>query len=345
MHTLTDSIEEFFNRTEKLTATGNLADASHSLQQLLFNQALINARAYNDSGVISFRQGNKEKSLEFYKKAVDLAPKEPIYRKNLADLYYFAFGNTETALAHYRQILVDNPRDFDASLAIGRICADLSKYFLSEAEDFFNIAEKIKPNDIFLAEERKKLTPYHLREINDNTNHTEINESSEHNNNNPEGLYNTLSHTFQPGKELEAEKMLLNFTETYSEFALAFNDLGVISHQLEKLDQAGQSYRKAVELDPENITFLKNLADFLFVIEEKPQEAMPLYHEILKDNPKDLETLMMIGNICLSLGSPEEARTFYNLVLDIEPWHQDASNTLEMLDKKEFKRSSDYDEN
>ncbi len=145
--------------------------------------------------------------------------------------------------------------------------------------------------------------------------------------------YNFLKSCLVPKREQEAEQQLLLFLEKFPEFALAHNDLGVISHKLGKLENAGIHYRKAVQLTPANITFRKNLADFIFVIEGHPEKAMIHYHEVLKLNPKDTEALMMIGNLCLSLGSTEEARNFFNLVSEIEPGNIDASLALEKLDE------------
>lgn len=333
MTNISDSIELFFTETESLAATGNLTEARQQLQELINRQDLIKARAYNDSGVICYRQGAKEKALENYLKAIELAPQESVYRKNLADLYYFEFGEIETALAHYRQILADDPRDFDASLAIGRICADLGKHFLNEAKDFFALAGKIRPDDELLAKECRKLGDSSIADGKFTGGQQPQKISAD--GGDPGDKYIKLSSDFQSGQEPETEKKLLTFLKQYPDFALAHNDLGVISHQLEKFDQAGRCYREAVRLAPENTTFRKNLADFIFIIEKQPEEAMPHYHEALKANPKDLETLMMIGNICLALGSQEEARNFFNLVLDIEPWNLDASKALEMLDEKD----------
>ena len=333
MTNINDNIGQFFSETENLAATGNLIKAEQQLQEFLKNQDLIKARAHNDAGVISYRQGEKKKALKHYQKAVELVPQEPLYRKNLADLCYFEYGLIETALAHYRQILADNPRDFDASFAIGKICSDLGKHFLTEAKEFFDLAGKIRPDDESLREELNKInssTPLKRTVAADHTAqkpHVTVGNIDE--------IYSDISNKFQAGQELETEKALQEFIEQHPDYALAYNDLGVISHQLEKIDQAGRCYRKAVSLAPENITFRKNLADFIFVIENKPEEAMPHYHEVLKSNPKDLEVLMMIGNICLALGSPEEARNFFNLVLDIEPWNLDASLALEVLDKND----------
>ena len=335
MTKINDSLEQFFSETENLAATGNLIDAEQQLRKFIDNQDLIRARAYNDSGVISYRQGAKEKALKSYQKAVELAPQEPVYRKNLADLCYFAYGEIETALAHYRQILADNPLDFDASFAIGKICSDLGNHFLAEAKDFFDLAGRIRPDDELLAGECRKLGEHTVFEnkMADEQQPQALYTSGGRDN--PSESYPKLSSTFQPGQGPETEKKLLEFIDQHPDYALAHNDLGVISHQLEKFDQAGRCYQEAVRLEPANITFRKNFADFLFIIANQPEEAMIHYHEALKANPKDLEVLMMIGNICLTLGSPEEARNFYNLVLDIEPWNLDASRSLERLDKSD----------
>ncbi len=332
MTSISNSIELFFTETESLAANGNLTESQQQLQEIIDQQDLISARAYNDSGVIFYRQGDKEKALEHYQKAVSLAPQEIVYRKNLADLCYFEFGNAQTALTHYRQILVDTPDDFDATLAIGRICADLGKYFLAEAGEFFDLAENIKPGDKLLVGERKNIKDYDVQNIEQK--HEPLVDPLKLNSD-PNAEYQKLSENFQPDREEETEKLILSFIEHYPSFSLAYNDLGVISHQLDKFDAAGRAYREAVRLHPTNITFRKNLADHIFIIEDDPEAAMEHYHTILTNNPKDLETLMMIGNICLALGSKEEARNFFNIVLDIEPWNLDASKALEMLDQNQ----------
>ena len=333
MSSLKININSFFSDTEALAATGNLDEAKLQLGKLIDNHDLFKARAYNDSGVIAYRQGNPDEALKYYQKAVQLAPKEIVYRKNLADLCYFELGDAQTALAHYRQILVDTPNDYDATLAIGQICADLGKHFLAEADAFFNLAENIKPGDELLAGERKNIVDSSVQNSKPATYPFDPNSD-------PNIEYQKLSENFQPGREDETEKLIASFIEQYPDFGLAYNDLGAISHQLDKLDDAGRAYREAVRLNPANITFRKNLADHIFVIENDPRNAMEHYHAILTDSPKDLETLMMIGNICLALNSEEEARNFFNLVLDIEPWNLNASNALEKLDQNKAKKNN-----
>ncbi len=329
-----NSINQFFSLTEKLADAGNLTEAQIQLDKLITDQDLVKARAYNDLGVIAYRQGEKDKALTHYQKAVKLAPTELTYRKNLADLCYFEFGDAQTALEHYRQIIVEKPDDFEAIFAIGRICADLSKHFCAEANDFFTLAEKIRPGDEFVAIERKRIG---------NAAHSTKQQTDDPPSSDPKEVidsttaYAKLSEKFQSIEAAETEKLIRSFLKQYPNFALAHNDLGVISHQLENFKQSGQCYKEAVRLEPDNDTFRKNLADFLFVIANDPEAAMEHYHAVLKNNPTDIESLMMIGNICLALDSADEARNFFNLVLEFEPWHSDATQSLKMLDEEDKK--------
>lgn len=326
-------INQLFTEIESLSASDKLAEARQKLDIFFSEETPILARAHNDAGVIAYRQGDKNDALQHYTKAVEMAPESPIFRKNLADLCYFEFGNAETALAHYRQILVDTPLDFDANIAIGRICADMGRHFLAEAEDFFNLAKRIRPEDVQLSEELNKLNSNNTESATEKivTDHT----SGQSSLSNAEQEYKLIESYLTPGREQEAEENLLLFLDKFPGFALAHNDLGVISHKLEKFENAGSCYREAVRLAPDNMTFRKNLADFIFIIENQPETAMVHYNEVLKTNPKDVETLMMIGSICLSLGSKDEARNFFNLVLSIEPWNIDADQAIENLNESE----------
>ena len=94
-------------------------------------------------------------------------------------------------------------------------------------------------------------------------------------------------------------------------------------------------YLKAVELEPENVTFRKNLADFLYVEEGRVEEALENYVEVLRIKPDDVETLLITGHICTAIERFEDAMSFYHKVLDIEPQNLDARQNLEALEKRQ----------
>ena len=123
------------------------------------------------------------------------------------------------------------------------------------------------------------------------------------------------------------EKLL----ERYPDFALAHNDLGVLYFNQGEKDKAFDHYRKAAEIQPDNITIQKNLANFYHIEKQQFQEAMELYLKILKMDPEDIETLLAIGDICIAVEEIDKAKTFYNRVLEIEPWNSKAWQVLQAI--------------
>ena len=125
------------------------------------------------------------------------------------------------------------------------------------------------------------------------------------------------------------EKLL----EVHPEFAMAHNDLGVLYFNQGAKDKALMHYEKAVEFQAENITFLKNLADFYYAELGRIEDALRLYVRVLNSQPEDVEVLLITGHICVALQKFEDAKDFYHRVLEIEPWNADARQNLDKLSK------------
>jgi Flp pilus assembly protein TadD len=90
-------------------------------------------------------------------------------------------------------------------------------------------------------------------------------------------------------------------------------------------------YEKAHKLDPGNITYRKNLADFYFVELEWTSDANQTYLDILKDNPFDIEALNALGTISLHLGRREQARQYFSRTLQLDTDNIDARQALQQL--------------
>ena len=123
------------------------------------------------------------------------------------------------------------------------------------------------------------------------------------------------------------EKLL----EVYPQFAMAHNDLGVLCYNMGAKDKAQLHYEKAVEFQAENITFQKNLADFYYAELGRVEEALAIYVRVLEYQPEDVEVLVITGHICVALQKFEDAKDFYQRVLEIEPWNSDARQNLDKL--------------
>ena len=98
-------------------------------------------------------------------------------------------------------------------------------------------------------------------------------------------------------------------------------------------------------VQPVNITFIKNLADFYYVELGRVEDAIKLYLKVLNINPKDKETLIIIGHICVSLKKFDDAKVFYDKVLQIDPLNTDARQMLDKLSNHEQGINQDIQEN
>jgi GT2 family glycosyltransferase/Flp pilus assembly protein TadD len=151
----------------------------------------------------------------------------------------------------------------------------------------------------------------------------------------PQEIYQTIQQSMENKRPEKVIKELEMLAESYPRFALAHNDLGVLHYQAGNKEKACQFYEKAAQLDPENMVFQKNLADFYFVEMGRVEAALQIYIKILKLNPQDTETLLIIGHICVALHQFEDAKVFYRRVLELEPQNEAAQSNLDKLDKME----------
>ena len=148
-----------------------------------------------------------------------------------------------------------------------------------------------------------------------------------------EAFYSDILANLNTKPSNEVIEDLQRLSESYPEFALAHNDLGVLYYGSGNKEKALECYDRAVQLDPENSNFSKNLADFYFVEMGKIEEALQIYVKILELNPQDIETLLNTGHICVSLNNFEEAKVFYQRVLELEPQNEAARSYIDKLDK------------
>ncbi len=150
-----------------------------------------------------------------------------------------------------------------------------------------------------------------------------------------EELYNDILPLMENNWREAAVSALGKLLERYPDFAVAHNDLGVICADAEDQGKALFHLRKSVDLEPENALFQKSLADYYYIKLGEPEEALRTYKKVLSLSPDDIDVLLLAGNISTSLRRFKDAGSFYNRILDIEPWHQEAANNLAQLDNIE----------
>lgn len=102
-----------------------------------------NALAHNNLGIALTQRGDFEQARYHHQQAVHYEPANPMYRKNLADLYYSALGMTDDAVEIYVQLLKEFPADVEvlSALAIFSKGAGLKE----QARIFINKVLSLQP--------------------------------------------------------------------------------------------------------------------------------------------------------------------------------------------------------
>jgi GT2 family glycosyltransferase/Tfp pilus assembly protein PilF len=282
------------------------------------------ALAYNDLGVLYYSSGNREKALEYYERAVQLDPQNSNFSKNLADFYYVELGRVEDALQIYVKILELNPQDIETLLITGHICVALQQF--EDAKVFYRRVLELEPQNEAARSSMNKLDKMDPM--------TPDLKSAE------EWYQEEIQPVLNSGDSQKAISLLDKLLQSYPEFALAHNDLGVLYYHTGDKEKARHHYGCAVELMPANINFQKNLADFLFVEQGKVEEALQIYVNILAAQPDDVETLLIAGHICVALKKFEDAKEFYERLLALTPDNEDAAKNLQALMNRQVKPSA-----
>ena len=311
-HDKPPSAEELYADIQGMVNEGREYEAINALETLLESYSDF-ALAHNDLGVLYYQQGDKDKALNCYAEAARLEPANITFQKNLADFYYVEQGRVEDAMQIYAKILESNPKDAETLTILGHICVALHKF--EDAETFYNHLLAVEPWNIEARENLEKLA--------NRPSKIETGSSAEE-------QYEKIQAMIEGGNG-DAVSLLENLSISHPQFALAHNDLGVLYYSQGEKEKALNHYEQAVQLEPQNLNFQKNLADFYFVESGRVEDAVSIYKDVLEVDPADVEALMSMGLICTALERKEDARHFYNRVLENEPWNVDARQQLDNL--------------
>jgi len=175
-----------------------------------------------------------------------------------------------------------------------------ARYFIAVASDQDTVGDLL-PGDSYLVDisESATISPAPTR--------TFAKQSTE----GPEKIYGDLQALIQNRRYDEAIRFLEKMIESFPDFALAYNDLGVLSLHQGDRDKARHHYEEAVRLQPANLIFLKNLADLYISAEGRVREGLALFQKVLSIQPDDVEALTAFGTICAVIGKDTDAASFF----------------------------------
>jgi tetratricopeptide (TPR) repeat protein len=116
--------------------------------------------------------------------------------------------------------------------------------------------------------------------------------------------------------------------------AQAYQLLGKAYHKLKKIDKASESYAKAVELSTNTYESAYELG-MIYLISKQTSSSIKSFKEVLKMKKDDPWALVGLGNAYYDEGNYNEARAFYQRVIDSSPGVREAIDFLRLIEQKE----------
>lgn len=303
-------------------------------------------QAHNDLAVLLHQQGELLQSLGRFERAVRLAPRSRTFRKNLASFYFVELGWTDDAIFMYTDLLKEEQADTEVLGALAMISSRIDRpdeagHFLrkildlepwnSDARDMLNsldvpiiaappVTAPI-PQPAAAHEDLEALLQGLRQSI---AGLTAVSKT-------PEERYREALQLVEQEKGAEAVAALEELVRSVPDYALAWNDLGVLTCQSGDLGRSLFAHEQAERLEPANPTFGKNLANLYYAALGRTDDAIRIFTGILREHPNDVETLLALGQISAANNYTEQARTFFTKALQLEPWNVSAREFLSSI--------------
>src|SRR5467141_3946038 len=250
------------------------------------------------------------KSIEAYKKAYALDPKSQVIGERLAEMYWKA-QRIHDAVAEAQEILKRDPDNVQSRRLLGRIylrsLGDVSasngqSETVSKAIEQYREINRLDPSDTESALWLARL--YRLKNEHDKAEQVlrSILKSDPENEPAVEQLTQLL---MDEGKSTEAVTLLEAIT-AHSPSPVLLDLLGDAHTQAHDLEKAEKAYRKAVELDPSELSHQRGLGQTLLA-EEKYPEALKVFEKLSDVMPDDSDVYLRIAQIYRELHQLDKA--------------------------------------
>jgi tetratricopeptide (TPR) repeat protein len=249
-------------------------------------------------------------AIDFYKKAYALDPKSPIIGERLAEMYWKA-QRVHDAITEAQEIIARHPEDVPTRRLLGRIylrsLGDLSagggqSEIAAKAIDQYKEIYRLDPSDTESALWLTRL--YRLRNEHDKAGEV-LRGILKQDPENEAAIEQLTQLLLDQGKSSEAISLLEGITKRSASPAL-LDLLGDAYAQTKQLPEAERAYRKAVELDPSELSHQRGLGQTLMA-EEKFSEALAVYKKLAELMPDDADVYLRMAQIYRELHQLDHA--------------------------------------
>lgn len=239
-------------------------------------------------------------AIDAYKKAYALDPKSPVIGERLAEMYWKA-QRTHEAVTEAQALLKRDPTDLQSRRLLGRIylrsLGDFSagngqSEVVERAIEQYAEIYRLDPTDSESALWLARL--YRLRNDHDKAEEVLRGMLKEDPDNEP-AIEQLTQLLLDEGKAPEAIALLEDVTKRSPSPAM-LDLLGDAYTQSHDLPNAETAYRKAVELDPSELSHQRGLGQTLMA-EEKYPEALEVYQRLTELMPDDADVYLRMAQI------------------------------------------------
>jgi tetratricopeptide (TPR) repeat protein len=292
--------------------------------QSYYHSAL--AHIYEEEAIASGRPEYMRHAVEEYKTALSADPNSPQLNDELADLY-FRTGQVHEAEATARGLLKTSPNDIDAHRLLGRL-------YLRQLSEAQNAVSSSSPNGNTLDQaiaEFQKIVTLDPKSVEDRMVLGQL-YTVKHQNEKAE-------EQFKAAQDLDpdSEEVVLNLSRLYAENgdiahaakvieAVPVSErspkmefaLGAVYEQMKRPKDAIDAYKRAADLDPEDVHTMGALAQ-AFLNDNQLDEALKEYRQMADADPEDSSTNVHISEILRRQGKYEEALAIVKKAVKKDP--------------------------
>lgn len=250
------------------------------------------------------------KAIEAYKKAYALDPQSPIIGERLAEMYWKA-QRVRDAVNEANEILKHNPNDLPTHRLLGRIYlrslgdingSGVQTEMVGKAIAEYAEVHRLDPSDQDAALWLARLYRLH----NEPEKSEQVLRKMLQDDPGDESAAKELTQVLLDGNKANEAIQLLESMAVHSSSPTVFDLLGDAYTQTHDYAKAEAAYRKAVDMDPSELSHLRGLGQTL-LSEEKYSDALEVYQKLADLMPDDSDNYLRIAQIYRELHQLDKA--------------------------------------
>jgi tetratricopeptide (TPR) repeat protein len=250
------------------------------------------------------------RAIEAYKRAYALDPKSPTIGERLAEMYWKA-QRVREAVSEANEVLKRDPNDLATHRLLARIylrsLGDINGAGVQQDTVAKAIAEYSEVHRLDPTDQEASLWLARLYRLHNDPDQAEqvLDAMLKDDPGNEAAVEQLTQLLLDENKADEAVKLLEGMTE-HSSSATLLDLLGDAYTQTHDYAKAETAYRKAVDLDPSELSHLRGLGQTL-LSEEKYQEALSVYQKLIDLLPDDSDNYLRLAQIYRELHQLDKA--------------------------------------